>query len=167
MTAIETIIAAVFMIWLLLTVAYQFELKWIGRIDFHGFVPSCRFFSPNPVTTDHAVYFLSTIGRNIPDSTKAEWVPLIDTDSTQLRALWNPQLRLRKSTMLIVRQLMHNRELGPSVQLTTPYLRLLNLCQERCRKFDDAAYVKFIITRYKGFEDGRRFIVFESYVHPC
>lgn len=151
-------------LWWLTTVAYQFEPPILRKINFHGFVPSCRFFAPRPMITDARIYYACEPNRDQPLD-QITWQPLIVAPKHSLRPIWNPDQRLEKSVHNIVRQLMRLHESGARVELTIPYLRLLNLANERSCDQVDAGYVRFIITRHRGVEDDGRYITFASHEH--
>ncbi|MEW9853813.1 hypothetical protein [Novosphingobium sp. M1R2S20] len=164
MTDFEWLGIAILAIWWLVTVAFQFEPPGLRTINFHGFVPSCRFFAPRPVVTDARVYYGHFAEPDGPLG-EAIWQPIIVTPESPARPLWNPHQRLHKSIQTIVRQLGRLEAKGARMPLTIPYLRLLNVAQEHSRAACSEGYVRFIVTRHRGVEEPGRYIVFVSEAH--
>ena len=76
---------------------------------------------------------------------------------------WNPEQRLEKTLNNLDRQIIELRDLGVELCFTIPYLRLLTLASIRARPNDK--YVRFLITKHRGFESNERFIGFVSQDH--
>jgi hypothetical protein len=149
--------------WLAITILFQFEPKFL-RLNFHGFVPSCRFFAPNPMVTDARIYYTCEMS---PGSALDEisWHPLIEAKKWRTRPFWNPHQRLEKTVHVVVRQIMRLNDETDHVELTVPYLRLLNIVDQRVRAGQGSGFVRFIITRHRGLEDTGRYITFASREH--
>lgn len=164
MTPLEAAGIAFFGLWWATTVILQFEPAWIRRINFHGFVPSCRFFAPNPMVTDARVYFSCQPepGSSFDDVT---WQLLIEAPKGKFRMFWNPHQRLEKTVHNVVRQIMRLNEDTPSIELTAPYLRFLNLANSRGRNMHGDGYVRFVVTRHRGIENEGRYVTFLSKEH--
>ena len=152
-----------FALWVLLTVLHQFDLPGLRRVNFYGFVPTVKFFAPIPMTTDTRIYYSYSMQPDKAVSDR-EWIELLPLRKSALPALWNPEQRINKSLHNIARQILHLSAKAPRIEYTVPYLRILNMAQDRARRHGDG-YVQFLITRHRGIENDGRWIVFTSLEH--
>jgi len=162
---LDVLILLLFTVWAIITILYQLEIKALKSINFFGFVPYCRFFAPNPTTTDIGIYYCGSNDEDISIEDE-EWIPLVYEKKGLFQFYWNPNQRLNKTINTIVRQLSFLGDTNTNIKYTVPYLRLLNVSTEKVRNSQNANYVRFIITRHKGREESiSRAIVFSSETH--
>ncbi len=179
MAVADTIVAAAFAVWFLLSVGFQtswFATK-IGKFDKFGLLPRWTFFAPNPGRHDyHLVYRecgadvdLSSLERLEAAAPQlSPWIEVPDLhEGRSLLFLWHPQRRITKTMTDIVNGLLLARgrltERPSLVQFTVEYFLLLHLIQ---RGASPAVKRQFAIVRTRGFESEReRDIVFVSNFH--
>jgi hypothetical protein len=160
---IDYFILAFFACWFVATAAYQIGKNPVHRLDWLGFIPSCRFFAPNPLITDIRVHY-----RAFSDESKeAEedvWRPLLEVPRFPARALWNPGHRLQKSVNVMVPYLLRLQTRTDHIEYTGPYLRLLNVATSRARERGER-YTQFLVTRHRGLASPSRQLMFRSKPH--
>jgi hypothetical protein len=160
---IDTALIVFFGVWLLASLEAQRENSITLRLDFLGFIPSCRFFAPQPVTQDVRVYFRVLAAPNAESSI---WWPLEGPPRSLADALWAPGMRWNKALSTSIRSLLRASDRNPRmVNGSLSYLRLLNCITARAVKLPDARFVQFIITKHSGFEADTRIRLFTSSVH--
>jgi hypothetical protein len=161
----EGALIAFFTGWILLTIAYQFEPKILLRYDFKGFVPSCRFFAPMPMSTDPGFYYC-TVDEPEGDIGGAIWGNLMPIRKRLIRPVWNPEQRLEKTLTIILEQLIVLKRQGARIEFSLPYLRLLNIASSKANARAPSR-VRFRVTTHRGWEEPSRFIVLDSRSHAC
>jgi hypothetical protein len=175
------IIAAVFETWLGLTIVFQFmrpSPRWIKHhklIPKHV-IPKWTFFAPSPGSVDYRIVFQDYRAEEEPVGNIRE-IPL-HVQRSILHAIWNPDKRRRKAFFDIAQQLQQLQQMQPlqqdrirgiglGIQMTTPYLAILNVIMEPKPTSSEARYRRFLIVFTTGF-DGATVPqpVFASNFHP-
>lgn len=162
MKFIEFIIIALFVVWAVLSILFQFDNSKILKYNFWGFVPYCRFFAPNPVSRDIRIYYRPLATEDEKDSV---WYPFLHSNKRLISFIWSPEMRTEKAVTTLVKQLRHLNKNQPNIQYSFPYLKILNVVETKVRHTCDSNYLQFMITQHKGFEDETRGYIFISNVH--
>jgi len=125
---IQGIPAAIFGVWLALSVLAQFP-RWkkrIRRLDPLALLPDWSFFAPTPAKGDFHVLYRDRLPR---ETLFTEWIELPDAGRRSLlNGVWNPDRRQRKALFDVCTELakrIQDTE-GLALQGTIPYLLLLN-----------------------------------------
>lgn len=169
MSPFELVVAFLLVVWLILTVASQFRSSFTARLNrwdkFH-LLPRYTFFAPRPGCTD---YFL--VYRDVDKAGRAgDWIELITPeDITAVQSLWHPRKRLSKALCDIVASLSQLGGSGApsSVNLTLPYLIVLNRVMEQPQRLPSACAREFLIAETGGVAaDVPLRALFRSEVHP-
>jgi hypothetical protein len=143
-------IAAVFGIWLLLTVVNQTPERWgafprVLRFDVFGLIPQWRFFAPIPGTSD---YFL--LYRVEVDDRWNPWVLVPSgVHRHRLAFLWNPTKRRGKVLIDITQDLARlasaTSEAPRTICLSTPYIAVLTVIVNQAPQHPQATACQFAI----------------------
>jgi hypothetical protein len=172
------LISALFETWLVLTVVFQFmrpSPRWIKhhRLIPKHVIPKWTFFAPSPGSVDYRIVFQDYRTEDEPVGSVRE-IPLHVRRSV-IHAIWNPDKRRRKAFFDIAQQMQQMQEMqqyplrsaGLGVQMTTPYLAILNVVMEATASSIDAKYRRFLIVYTSGFDgDVIPRPVFASNFHP-
>jgi hypothetical protein len=161
---------ALLLTWAGLTVAKQFRKtpKFLSRIDpINTAIPVTTFFAPNPGKTD--IHLLKR--EKLADGAVTEWseYPLIERRSLR-HMLCHPSRRVEKLLPDAVSELTQvalDEKRIEYLQLTIPYLSLLNFVTNSCEHPDGTREVQFLIVSSAGFEeDEEPRTLFASDFHP-
>lgn len=133
------VVATLAGVWTVLTIVCQFQGPVANAIrswDPLGLIPTWTFFAPNPGTADHYLVY-QVVDQ---DGTVGAWEQIETFRGRRwFHAIWNPERRRSKAIadcisaiMTVARKANARREalvrvVAPSVQLSIPYLVLLNL----------------------------------------
>jgi hypothetical protein len=131
MTWVDALVATVFGVWLVLSIAYQFGNerldRWVERLAVVAIVPKWNFFAPTPgVVNYHLLYRDVLHGGSV-----GSWSEVVEAEPRDLgAALWNPGKRRAKalfdltvSLAEVVERLDESEE--DLIRVSTPYLALL------------------------------------------
>lgn len=159
-------IAGLFVLWLMLTVAYQFDApaRKLARWDIFRLLPRWTFFAPNPGHHDlHLLYRDMLGGRCGP------WQEVdLAGDASVIPVLWNPGKRIAKilwDSWGSIQYLTGKLEMpADRIQLTAGYLVLLNMASRPNRSA--GVERQFAIVRSTGFTDRQIDPLFLSMPHP-
>ncbi|NGO06518.1 hypothetical protein G5C60_02225 [Streptomyces sp. HC44] len=143
--------------WLGLTVAKQFRKtpQFMIKIDpINTAVPVTTFFAPNPGKTD--IHLLTR--EKLDDGSMTQWSehPLISPRSLR-HMLWHPGRRVEKllpDAVAELAQVVLEEKRIEYIQLTIPYLSMLNFVTHQCRHPADARQVQFLIVESPGHAKG-------------
>lgn len=127
MTIFEESVAAVLLIWLIVSVLRQFPGRLSARIDaidICHIVPIWIFFAPRPAGSDLHILFRDYHASGLV----SPWKEIPTTFANHpLRMLWNPRKRVAKAVFDMAQILMELRDQSPAVtRLSVAYLALLN-----------------------------------------
>lgn len=166
-------IYALFSTWFALSFLKQEPTRrwgWASRIDSSGMiVPDWRFFAPNPGMWDNHLLFRD----ELDDGTVTSWKEVNPTRNRfWVHILWYPDRRDEKALFDLVGAIAVNT-IDPAftnprdLQVTTPYLMLLNYVSHRQRHHPHAKATQFLISRSAGREESEKpLALFLSSVHP-
>src|SRR5580700_10832302 len=156
-------ISSLFATWLGITVIFQFmrpSPRWIRhqKLIPKYVIPQWTFFAPAPGKVDYRVVFQDYRTEDEPLGNVRE-LPL-HNERVVTHALWNPEKRRRKAFLDIAQQLQQMRQMqdksiqgvGLGIQMTTPYLAVLNAVMEPVPAHLDAKYRRFLIVFTAGFD---------------
>jgi hypothetical protein len=161
---------ALLLSWAGLTVAKQFRKtpRFLTRVDpINTAIPVTTFFAPNPGKTD--IHILKR--DKMSDGAVTEWeeIPLIERRSLR-HMLWHPSRRVEKLLPDAVSELTQvalDEQRIEYLQLTIPYLSLLNFVTHSCPHPEGAREVQFLIVSSAGFEENEEpRTLFASDFHP-
>ena len=136
-------------------------------------IPKWTFFAPSPGSVDYRLVYQDYRTVDEPVGNIQE-IPL-HTSRLLTHALWNPDKRRRKAFFDIAQQLQQMQQLqdtsirgaGLGIQVTTPYLAILNAIIDLEPLRSDVRYRRFLIVFTAGF-DGETMprTAFVSDFHP-
>jgi hypothetical protein len=122
---LSTVAVALLGLWVVLTIANQFNFRWMRHIkalDFMLLIPRWTFFAPNPSLTDFHLSY-RTIAA---DGTASEWEEIdLIAKRTLLSAVWNPDKRVTKAVIEAVAFLVPLSRRFPDLVLDSPPYRCL------------------------------------------
>lgn len=173
-----TLVAIVLTLWLVLTVANQFDyarskLGSVFTFDVLGLIPVWTFFAPRPGTSDYRIFFR---GRNDCD----ESVPWNELELSEPRKpwhfFWNPHKRHVKVLNDLVQAFLRfyysaftknydSTQLRAACMLNMAYLATLSLIEARARSLAMVS-VQFAIIKEESSTPGVFEPVIVSLVHP-
>ncbi|MFX0557845.1 hypothetical protein ACOCEA_13685 [Maribacter sp. CXY002] len=154
----------IFFIWTILSIWAQLSNAYILRYNFFGFIPYCRFFSPNPVSTDLKIYY-RTAKDEMPELDYAIWKPLRQVKNNKYSFIWSPEKKNQKTLNTLVRNLLIQKKRHKNIEFSLPYLTLLNIIQTNLASNQNGDLIQFLITRHKGYESDNREKLFISKIH--
>ncbi|GAA2096322.1 hypothetical protein GCM10009801_65800 [Streptomyces albiaxialis] len=142
--------------WIGLTVAKQFRKTppFLSRIDpINTAIPVTTFFAPNPGNTDIHLLTRARMG----DGSTTEWAeyPLIER-RTLRHMIWHPSRRVEKllpDAFSELKQVTLGEDRIERLQLTIPYLTMLNFVTHTCEQPPGARKVQFMLASSAGFDD--------------
>lgn len=152
-----------FSCWTILSIWAQLPNARILKYNFFGFVPYCRFFSPNPVSKDLKLYYRFL--DNELDKKEIIWNSFDSPQNGQMAFIWSPEKKLQKSLNTLVRNLMFLKRNDTNIEFSIPYLTLLNIIQSDFSHVAKENKIQFLITRHKGFKSDLREALFISKIH--
>lgn len=170
----EIFVAAVFLIWLIVTVICQFD-DWkiaieIRTFDFLNLIPLWTFFAPNPGKQDyHLLYRDKGQGGTVSD-----WVEVdLQEERYPYSFIWNPDKRDKKVLSDIVQDLImtirsDNGERNKNYLIVTlPYLAVLKVVCNKERCLTETAHRQFMLAGSHGFNSSEApaFILLSMF-HP-
>jgi hypothetical protein len=152
--------SALFGTWLGLTIVFQFmgpSPRWIRhhKLIPKNVIPKWTFFAPSPGRVDY---------RIVVQDYRTEAEPLgkirefpLHVSRSAVHAFWNPDKRRRKAIFdfaQLLQQLQQERLQEPSlgVQMTMPYLAILNVIMAMRPISPGAQYRRFLIVYTAGFD---------------
>lgn len=153
----------IFSCWAILSIWAQLPNARILKYNFFGFVPYCRFFSPNPVSKDLKLYY--RIIEEVSDKKEIIWHSFVRPKNGKIAFIWSPEKKLQKTLNTLVRNLMFLNRTNTNIEFSIPYLSLLNIVQLDLNHFDSKNKIQFLITRHKGFKNELREALFTSKIH--
>ncbi|EIE98540.1 hypothetical protein [Saccharomonospora glauca] len=116
-------------------------------------IPNWRFFAPTPARHDFNVLYRDRL-RN------GELTPWreqeITKDRTLRQMLWHPDRRMEKALFDVASELLQSREQiqeAERIQLTVPYLAMLNFVSYQVEHHPDAVAVQFLIAQSAGHDE--------------
>ncbi|MFF8288349.1 hypothetical protein ACF068_03810 [Streptomyces sp. NPDC016309] len=117
------------------------------------FIPSWRFFGPHPGMHDtHLLY-----RDELADGTLTEWREKVIVEERRgHHIVWNPNRRREKVVFDAVEELkifVRREEPLERLQLTLPYLVLLNYVSKQCDHHADAKRTQFLIALSPGYDE--------------
>lgn len=154
-------VVTILTIWLCLSVAAQRRNFRYRQFDALDLLPNGRFFAPRPISFDYFIYVRFKRG----DGATLDWQPLHNLAKPWWCFIWNPQHRLRKASSDIVKLFRRTKRAGGEVQLSHPYLLILNAATSSGSS-NDVTDVQFLLTRAASFESPQREAIFLSEFHP-
>ena len=127
--------------------------KRIRRWDSFGLVPQWNFFAPNPARHDFHLLFRD----QLQDGTMTEWTEVASiAQRPNWGIVWNPRKRRNKALFDAVTDLaMHVKDSLPAIELSIPYLTLLNYVSGLPR-FAGARFTQFLIMRSGSSDQGQK-----------
>ncbi|MDW6060506.1 hypothetical protein SAZ11_24025 [Streptomyces sp. FXJ1.4098] len=142
--------------WFGLTVAQQFKKRprFLDTLDpANVSLPISTFFAPNPGSTDTHLL----MRNRLADGSVSEWTefPMTQARSSS-HMVWHPGLRAEKALLDIVTDLtavLREERRVEYVQLTVPYLSLLNFVTSRCKSVPNAEQVQFLLVSSAGSDE--------------
>ena len=168
MFAVEPVAIGAVILWLLVTIAYQYPPfhATLGRIDVLRLLPSWSFFAPRPVTRDsHLV-----VREVLDDGTITAWRPMSCFPARRwVDAIWNPSKHSQKIIRDALRTIKLTRGRSSSadvVACSLPYLLVLHYCSTQSLSRSNAVARQFAIVETSGREGRRIWITFISAFHP-
>lgn len=144
-----TYIIAIFLSsWFVFSILNQFDNKFISfikRFDFFHLIPSWKFFAPKPLIQSYHLYFRDKTSTG----EISEWTHIPTTSARKLKhAIWNPGRRYHKLFLDSIKQLEKKTDelekTPEAIQISTPYLLLLNLIIH-AKHVPDVKYTQFMI----------------------
>ncbi|MGW3010412.1 hypothetical protein ACWC9R_16510 [Streptomyces sp. NPDC001219] len=134
------------------------QLQKAGKIQqkvdpLQTFIPSWRFFGPHPGMHDTHLLFRD----ELPDGTLTEWQEkVIVVERMARHTVWNPNRRREKVIFDAVEELkIFVRQEAPmeKMQLTVPYLVILNYVTHQCAHHEAAARTQFLVATSPGYDE--------------
>ncbi|NIY69005.1 hypothetical protein [Streptomyces malaysiensis] len=148
---------ALFGVWLSLTVVRQFPSPWANRICHRvdptsTMLPISTFFAPRPGDTDSHLL----VRDKLADGTVTAWeeYPLIAKRSLR-HMVWHPGRRAEKALFDVfneLRQTLHTEQRIEELQLTVPYLIVLNFVTNHCAHDPAAEKTQFLLATSGGYD---------------
>lgn len=142
--------------WYGLTLFQQLDKPhWIGRrLDPTGMaIPNWRFFAPTPARHDYNVLYRD---KRV-DGQLTRWrEENLARDRTIAQMFWHPNRRMEKALFDVASDLFSASGQVVSterIQLTVPYLALLNFVTNQVPHESDATHVQFLIAQSAGHEE--------------
>ena len=152
LTLVDAILAVFLAAWLGLCIATQFPqdvFQRMRRWDIFHLLPRWSFFAPRPLTSDYHFLYRDSLS----DGTHTDWTELSFSPPRMalLASLWNPEKRQAKEFCDLVSDLMQHQRVHDetSIQLTVPYLMLLNYVTHLPRSAD-WTHTQFMIMSSPG-----------------
>lgn len=173
MNVVRGVLAAVFGTWFAMSFLSQDPTrKWDKvrkKFDPSGaFVPDFRFFAPNPGVHDYHVL----VRDELPDGSTTNWAELGGPHTRKLHhSIWFTGRRAEKVVLDSVSGILeytNDKENTPEgVQLTIPYLTILNHVTHQAPHHPDAKRTQFLICSSDGYyEEEEPNMIFLSNLHP-
>ena len=141
----------------------------IRKLDPTGsLIPDWRFFAPRPGMHDYHLLFRD----ELPDGEVTAWKQISEIERRHPRhLLWYANRRAEKvladSVVGIVSFNMLEERNKEDIQLTVPYLTLLNYVTHQIPHADDARRTQFLIAASGGYDESEEpLILFLSNLHP-
>ena len=141
--------------WFALTVAQQADrpLALGTRIDPTAMaIPNWRFFAPTPARHDFNVLYRD----KLDDGSLTPWREQeVVINRTLLQMVWHPGRRMEKALFDVASELLKATEQVPEperIQLTVPYLALLNFATNQVVHHPRATQVQFLIAQSAGHD---------------
>jgi hypothetical protein len=168
-TTISTLLALWFGSWLLISVLCQIPGKFsdlIQRVDIFNLIPRWNFFAPSPGTYDVHLLFRD----RLPDDTFSPWKEISGCRHTPyFSMIWNPGRRHNKAMFDVTRHIAdiasHNQESPEKIQVSIPYITILNFVSARKRKYY-ACQTQFLLMRsYNRATEKEPTVIFTSSLH--
>lgn len=159
MNVIEIVVSAsaasLFCAWLAISmIVYVPSLKnRIRRWDSIGLIPQWNFFAPNPARHDFHLLFRD----RLQDGTITEWTEVASiAQRPNWGIVWNPGKRRNKALFDAVTDLaMHVKDSLPALELSIPYLTLLNYVSGLPR-FAGESFTQFLIMCSGSSDQGQK-----------
>ena len=141
------VFAILFAIWLILTVAIQFDTSFtstLSQCDVLGLLPKWTFFAPNPGHTD-----IRVLVRFGSSSGLTSWYELwlssrIDDSRISVRGLFNPYRRVEKFLFDFRNALIEPATTPTQVRMSSEYIALLTI-SEMVARSRGAETVQFML----------------------
>lgn len=167
-------VGAIFGAWfVVVTLSQDPRRKWdkLRNYDKSGaLVPDWRFFAPHPGMHDHDVL----VRDELPDGSMTEWRQATNIEERRLsHTLWYVDRRKEKALLDAMTGLIkiteqeefkNNKE---ALQVTIPYLTLLNHVTYRVQHHPEAKRTQFIVVNSDGYaEEEEPNMIFLSNPHP-
>lgn len=116
-------------------------------------IPNWRFFAPRPATFDYSVLYRD----RLPDGALLPWrEEKFSVDRTLAHTMWHPARRMEKALFDAASELVRIAgDLGDieRIQLSVPYLALLNYVTRQVTHDPAAVEVQFLLAQSAGFDD--------------
>ncbi len=154
-------------IWLLLTLAYQYKPigRKMGRFDFCRLLPSWTFFAPSPATRDYHLL----IRDQLSNGELSDWCEVTMAQPRgKFDGIWHPAKRRRKILSDAAQSIkLLNRETESSVvQHSLPYLLILHYCVTQHARSASSEARQFAFVETSGIKDRKLWVTFISKFHP-
>lgn len=172
MKVVRIVVGAFFGTWFLATFVSQDprrKFEKIRNLDQTGaLIPDWRFFAPRPGMHDNHLLMRD----ELPDDSTTEWKEVMaPRDRTLMDALWFVGRRAEKTITDAASGLMQfteaNKDKKNEIQVTIPYLTLLNYVTHSIEHHPDAKRTQFLIATSDGYaEKEEPTMLFLSNLHP-
>lgn len=165
MTIVDTLVTAVFGIWLVASVlVYVPGLKLhIRKWDVLALVPQWNFFAPRPAQHDYVLLYRD----QLEDGSITDWTQVSVIAPRRIWSIiWNPRKRDNKALFDTVTDLAaHLRQSVAALEVSVPYLAILNYISEIPR-FGPARFTQFLLMRSQVLPKTREHeVLFLSHLH--
>jgi hypothetical protein len=153
-SALGNAVSAVLGLWLAVSALGQLGLQpvqWLRRMDFLGIVPVWTFFAPNPATGDVYLVYRDDAFRRWTE------IRVRQPRRSWLATLWNPDRRAAKALFDISTQLSQISTAARdanSIQLSVPYLTLLEFVGSEAARQPAANATQFMLLSDHGLDKG-------------
>jgi hypothetical protein len=167
MWLVEVSTLTAIVIWLILTLAYQYKPLGdrIARYDFFRLLPRWTFFAPHPAMRDCHLLVRNRLG----DGTITRWQPVsIARSRCTIDSVWHPAKRARKiisDAHQSLRTLSRSPNYERSIRFSLPYILVLQYCASKHPHPGDSADFQFAIVETSGRSDRKIWITFISGFH--
>jgi len=141
------VFALLFFLWLILTVAVQFDISYksaLSQFDILGLLPRWTFFAPNPAHTDIRVLVRFGNSSRITSWNELWLSSRVDESRTYVRGLFNPYRRIEKYLSDFRNVLMEPKISPALVRMSSEYIALLAL-SEMVARSEGAETVQFML----------------------
>ncbi|MCG7528532.1 hypothetical protein MHW47_29335 [Streptomyces sp. OfavH-34-F] len=134
------------------------------------FLPEWRFFAPNPGVHDNHLLYRDTLANG--EVTPWQEVCVAQDKRKLLHVLWYPDRRMEKVIFDAMGELQTivgkgRLECKEDLQVTVPYITLLNYVSYSLEHAPDAVGTQFLMARSKGYDEtSDPVMVLLSNVHP-
>lgn len=172
MRVVRIAVGAIFGSWFVATLLSQDprrKFEKIRQFDQTGaLIPDWRFFAPRPGMHDHHLLMRD----ELPDDSTTDWKEVAaPRERTLMDALWFVGRRGEKAITDAASGLMlyteHHKDKKNEVQVTIPYLTLLNYVTHAIDHHPDAKRTQFLIATSDGYaEKEEPTMLFLSNMHP-